>query len=512
MLSAASRLRLSAFSSVRQQVPSLTRGFSASAHKFGPVDDPDAEPRFLEMVKIYFDRASKHTGINAGLLDVIKACNAVLRVSFPVKRGDGSVQQITAYRAQHSHHRMPTKGGIRYGPTVDLQEVEALASLMTYKCAVVDVPYGGAKGGIRIDPNEFTVDELENITRRYTLELSKKGFIGPAIDVPGPDMGTGNREMAWMKDTYCMLYGDNDINATGCVTGKPLSQGGIDGRTEATGLGVFYALREFVNDREAMKNIGLTPGLKGKRVVVQGFGNVGYWAAKFLVQSGAIITGIVEYNGAIFNEQGLNPDAVLAHRAQRKSLLGFAGASSELAAADAQNGLEHPCDILIPAAIEKSLHKDNAGRINAKIVAEAANGPTTPFAEDIMEAKGILILPDLLMNAGGVTVSYFEWLKNISHVRFGRLTKKWEEHSKNRLMDLIENKSGGEHSAARADAMAGPTERDIVYSGLEETMITAVEQTRATARKLGVNYRTAAYYNALKKIEQCYKDGGLFLA
>eukprot|EP00742_Colponemidia_sp_Colp-10_P000053 GILJ01000059.1.p1 GENE.GILJ01000059.1~~GILJ01000059.1.p1 ORF type:complete len:540 (+),score=110.88 GILJ01000059.1:222-1622(+) len=466
------------------------------------------------MVKIFFDRAAKHTTMDKGLLEVIKGCNSVLRVSFPLRRKDGTITHITGYRAQHKHHRLPCKGGIRYGVHVDLQEVEALASLMTYKCAVVDVPYGGAKGGIRLDASQFSVDELENITRRYTLELSKKGFIGPAIDVPGPDMGTGAREMAWMKDTYTMLYGNTDINAQGCVTGKPFSQGGIEGRTEATGLGVFYGLREFLSNKETMKNIGLTPGIKGKKIVVQGFGNVGYWACKFLAQAGGIVTAVVEHDGAIFNSNGINPDALNAHRMKNKgSILGFEGAERETT--DAASGMEEPCDILIPAAIEKSVNKENAPRLQCKILCEAANGPTTPFAEDILEKRGVLIMPDLLMNAGGVTVSYFEWLKNISHVRFGRMTKKWEEHSKQRLINLLESRlAPGESrdAVAEAAALLGPSERDIVYSGLEETMINAVNQTRETAIRLGVNYRTAAYYNALTKIEQCYKDGGLFLA
>ena len=252
------------------------------------------------------------------------------------------------------------------------------------------------------------------------MELKKYGFIGPGVDVPAPDVGTGAREMSWIKDTYTMLYGMDDVSASACVTGKPLSQGGIQGRTEATGLGLYYATRDFLADEAFCRSARISPGIAGKTVIVQGFGNVGYYAAKFFQEHGAKVIGVVEYNGGVFSSAGLDVEALKKHQASAKSLLGFAGAQRELGAEAAMALLEEPCDILVPAALEKQITKDNAPRIQARIISEGANGPTTPWAEEILNKKGCVVLPDMLMNAGGVTVSYFEWLKNLQHVRFGR--------------------------------------------------------------------------------------------
>jgi glutamate dehydrogenase (NAD(P)+) len=417
---------------------------------------------------------------------------------------------IRGYRAQHKHHRLPCKGGIRYAEEVDLQEVEALASLMTYKCAVVDVPFGGAKGGVAIDPKKYSTHELELITRRYTMELRKYGFIGPGLDVPAPDMGTGPREMAWIKDTYTMLYGMEDVSSTACVTGKPLAQGGIAGRTEATGLGLFYGTREFLNNEAECAKWGISKGVAGKRVILQGFGNVGYYSAHFFERAGAKVTGVIEYNGAVFNEKGLDVEALKKHHADKGTLLGFKGASKELPAADATKMLGYECDVLVPAALECQINKANAPDIKAKLVVEGANGPTTPFAEDILLKKGIPVLPDFLMNAGGVTVSYFEWLKNLQHVRFGRMTRKWEEKGKRMVLDQLKKAGAGQVSPKEeAEFISGPSEKDIVYSGLEDTMVTALNETIATARKHNCSYREAGFANALKKIEKVYLEAGI---
>lgn len=419
------------------------------------------------MVKLNFDAASKYTGIEPGLLEVIKACNSVLRVNFPLRRDDGRTEVIRGYRAQHSHHRLPCKGGIRYADEVDLQEVEALASLMTYKCSIVDVPFGGAKGGIAINPKRYSAHELELITRRYTMELRKYGFIGPGVDVPAPDVGTGAREMSWIKDTYTMLYGQSDVSAAACVTGKPLSQGGIQGRTEATGLGLYYATRDFLASPDFCAKAGVKPGVAGKSVVVQGFGNVGYYAALYFAQAGAKVTGVIEYNSAVAAPGGLDIEKLKAWQAAKGTLAGFPGAASSTGDGVAALAyLEAPCDILVPAALEKQIHRENAPRIKARVVAEGANGPTTPAAEAILAAKGAVVLPDMLMNAGGVTVSYFEWLKNLQHVRFGRMTRKWEERSKRVMLEQLE-KAGAKVTPADYKSMvSGPSERDIVYSGL----------------------------------------------
>jgi glutamate dehydrogenase (NAD(P)+) len=478
---------------------------------FGPELDPTVEPRFLEMVKMNFDRACKHLEgtHDAGILSLIRACNSVLRVTFPLRRDDGSVEAINGYRAQHSHHRLPCKGGIRYADAVDLQEVEALASLMTYKCSIVDVPFGGAKGGVHINPKNYNRHEIELITRRYAMELAKYGFIGPGVDVPAPDMGTGPQEMAWIKDTYTMLHGMADVSAAGCVTGKPLSQGGIDGRTEATGLGVFYATRDFLDDPEIAASVGLSTGIAGKSVVVQGYGNVGYWAAKFFSDAGAKIVGVVEYNGAISCPDGIDVDELLAYKQANGKLTGFPG-STELAAPE--DGLELECDILVPAATEKSIHKDNAANIKAKIISEGANGPVTPFAEDILAEKGAIVLPDMLVNAGGVTVSYFEWLKNLQHVRFGRMTKKWEERGKRVMIDALEKDREVARRLSdeeRRMLIVGPSEKDIVYSGLEDTMARAVQETIETSRKYNCSMRMAGFINAINKIYVCYVEAGV---
>ena len=464
---------------------------------------------FLEQVNLSFDRAARYTQHDPNLLANIRACRNVYYTSFPIKRDSGSIEVIHAWRAEHSHHKLPCKGGIRYAGDVDADEVQALASLMTWKCALVDVPFGGAKGGVRIAPKQYSVAELERITRRYTFELVKKDFIGPGLDVPAPDMGTGAREMAWIADTYSALRG-GELNALACVTGKPVSYGGIRGRTEATGRGVFFTVREVCASAEDMKPLGLTTGLVGKRVVVQGLGNVGYHAAKFFQEGGAVLVGLVEREGAITNPAGLDLEAVVAHRQATGSLLGFHGAK-DLATGPA--GLELECDILVPAALERQLTAENAPRIKARIIAEGANGPTTPEADDILGKKGVMIIPDALINAGGVTVSYFEWVKNLGHVRFGRMQKRFEQGAYGRLLEAVSGMTGKPVSADNIEQIArGPDEEDLVNSGLEETMIQAYHAVRNEwkARKGEVDLRTAAMIVAIDKVALSYLQGGIF--
>lgn len=491
----ASAVRVARPSPLRHAAP--VRVFSATT---------DEEPRFLEMVKMNFDKAATilSKDFNPGLLEIIKGCNSVLRITFPLRRDNGDLESVTAYRAQHSHHRLPTKGGIRFADVVDLQEVEALASLMTYKCSTVDVPFGGAKGGIRINPKLYSERELEKIVRRYTVELAKYGFLSPAKDVPAPDVGTGEREMAWMKDQYQFIYGSNDINAPACVTGKPLSQGGIVGRTEATGLGVYYGTRQFCDNEAVMEKLGLSTGIAGKRVVIQGYGNVGFYAARFFHEAGAKVTSICEFDGTIVNPEGLDIPALEEHFKKTKSVRGFKGATEDLD--DNTAGMYTDCEILVPAAMEKAITKDNAHRIRAKMVSEAANGPVTPFAEEIMLNNGTVCLPDMLMNAGGVTVSYFEWLKNLNHVRFGRLTKRWEERSKS---GLVAHLSQAGIISMDKKLLAGPSELDIVQSGLEDTMIVACDSVIQTAFEHNTTYRVAAFVNSVRKIAVVYSDAGI---
>jgi len=463
---------------------------------------------FFGDVMKYFDKASQFVECEPGILEQIKYCNSVYRMKFPVKIGD-KVETIEAYRVEHSHHKLPTKGGIRYSQHVNQDEVMALAALMTFKCAIVDVPFGGAKGGIVINPRS-SAEVMEKVTRRYTAELIKKNFIGPGIDVPAPDYGTGEREMAWMADTY-QAFNSTELNALACVTGKPLSQGGIRGRKEATGLGVFYGTRRAMSYADDMKKLGLTPGLEGKKVVVQGFGNVGYHAAKFFHEGGAIIVGVGEYNSAVYSENGIDPIALFDYFKSKGTLNNFPGAKN---LPNRMDVLVQDCDILIPAALENQVHKDNAADIKAKIIVEAANGPVTPEAEEILLKKGAIVIPDIYINAGGVTVSYFEWLKNLSHVRFGRLEKRYEQNMNNKIMDLIDsaNSTGKLTEVQREILNTGASEVDLVYSGLEETMITAYDEIRKNLKNIeGVNdLRTAAFVTAIQKIVASYSTLGIF--
>ncbi|WP_293915926.1 MULTISPECIES: Glu/Leu/Phe/Val dehydrogenase [unclassified Sphingobacterium] len=463
---------------------------------------------FFKGVSQNFDKAAKFTSFSSGILEQIKACNSILQVKFPVKIGD-KIEVIEAYRVQHSHHKLPCKGGIRFSIEVNQDEVMALAALMTYKCAIVNVPFGGGKGGIKIDTRKYTEFELEKITRRYTSELVKKNFIGPGIDVPAPDYGTGAREMSWILDTYSSLN-PNDINAQACVTGKPISQGGVRGRTEATGLGVYFGVREACSFAEDMEKLGLSTGIAGKQVIVQGLGNVGYHAAKFFQDGGALIVGLIEYEGAIYNAEGFDVDAVLAHRKATGSILNYEGVQNFKNGAE---GLEQPCDILIPAALESVIHEGNADRIQAKIIGEAANGPLTPKADEILNRKGILIIPDMYLNAGGVTVSYFEWLKNLSHVRYGRLEKRFSENMYAELVNIIESLTSKKVSELeRKIILRGPDEIDLIYSGLEDTMIGSYQEIREVYKNTaGVeDLRTAAFICAINKVGAAYEQLGIF--
>ena len=467
-----------------------------------------AEYSFFDAVCNSFDKAAGYTNFDKGILEQIKQCNSVLRMHFPVKVGD-KIEVVKAYRVQHSHHKLPCKGGIRFSDMVNLDEVMALAALMTYKCAIVNVPFGGAKGGIAINPRNYDAYTLEKITRRYTAELDKKKFIGPGEDVPAPDYGTGEREMSWILDTYMALH-PGEVDAMACVTGKPVTQGGVRGRREATGLGVFYGVREVCNMQDLMKKLELTIGVEGKRVVVQGLGNVGYHSAKFFQEAGALITGLSEFEGAIQCDTGLDVDAVVAHRKATGSLLNFPGATNLAKNTDA---LELDCDILIPAALENVINGENAPRVKAKIIGEAANGPLTPDADKILAAKGALVIPDMYLNAGGVTVSYFEWLKNLSHVRYGRLEKRFSENQNMNIVEQLEKLTGQKVSSdIRHKLIAGADEVDLVRSGLEETMIGATHEIIETWNKHpGIkDMRTASFVVAINKVGTSYTELGIF--
>ncbi len=472
-----------------------------------PTDTPE-DLNLNNIVTRQFQRAAEAMDLPEGLLKQIRACNSVYFMQFPVQFGN-NYEIFYAWRAEHSHHRKPSKGGIRYSELVDQDEITALAALMTYKCAIVNVPYGGAKGGISFNPRNYSREQIEKITRRFTAELITKNFLGPGIDVPAPDVGTGEREMAWIADTYDAFH-PGGIDNLACVTGKPVTQGGVRGRKEATGRGVVFGLHKALESPDDFKKLGLSRGLDGKTVVIQGFGNVGYHAAKFLSESGAKVVAVGEWNGGVHDPNGLDIAALDAHRREAGGIIGFPG-TKELE--NPGEVLELECDILIPAALENQLTRENAPFVKAKIVAEAANGPTTTEAEKILLDRGIFIIPDVYLNAGGVVVSYFEWGKNLSHMRYGLLQKRLEEAKNETLLKAAEELSGRSLSdGLRARMSVPPSEEALVNSGLEEKMSSAYEEIREvllTHDKVK-EMRTAAYVVAIEKIARSYMELGIF--
>lgn len=458
---------------------------------------------FLESVNASFDLAANALELPKGLARQIRTCNAVCEMKFGVELDDG-YEIFTGWRATHSEHALPAKGGIRYAPFADQHEVEALAALMTYKCSIVNVPFAGSKGALCIDPKKYSLKELEHITRRFAQELDKRGLLGPGVNVPAPDMGTGQRMMSWIADEYQQLH-PNEINARACVTGKPVHFGGVQGRIEATGRGVQYGIQEFFRHKDDVQKAGLSGSLEGKKIIIQGLGNVGYHAAKFLEEEdGAKIIGIIERSGAIIDNSGLSTEDVYQYKLEHGEINGFPSGSF---IEDGNLVLESPCDILIPAAMEGVITKLNADRIQAQVIAEAANGPITFDADQILNRKGVFIIPDAYLNAGGVTVSYFEWLKNLSHVRFGRMERRFNEAQGANIIKLIESSVDKPlDPKAKAELMKGPDEITLVRSGLEDTMCEAyqeIKEMHLSNAKIK-DRRTAAFALAIRKVADIY--------
>jgi len=472
--------------------------YGIQKRRFAESSAPHGEGKnFLSDTRKFFDGAASLCQVNPGILKILEECRTVFRITFPFRDDHGNLHTVYAYRAQHSHHRLPVKGGIRVSEEVDLQETMALAMLMTWKCACLDVPFGGAKGGIRLNPKQLSPREMEKVIRSYATELICFQVIGPGIDVPAPDIGTGAREMAWVRDQYQMMH-RWDTDGAGVVTGKPREVGGIDGRTEATGLGVYYALKHFF-DRIADFRNDISVGLSGKTVVVQGFGNVGYHAAKYMSQDCKVIA-IGEFNGFIHDKNGIDVEALHKHWLKNGTFQGYAkGTFSK----DNLKVLECECDILIPAAKEMVINEGNMKNIKARVIAEAANGPTSYRAHKHLTQNGVLILPDMYMNAGGVVVSYFEWLKNLSHVRWGRLTKRMEGNRGHAIVSALKQVTTLTPKMEELIGQ-GASERDFAYSGLEDSMADALGQICTYAKEKNVDFRTAAMMNSINKVARVW--------
>jgi len=463
------------------------------------------EPKVLDQLHLFYDDGEKALTGKKQYTGLIKESSTVLTFKLPIIRDNGKIDTLQAFRVHHSYHCLPCKGGLRFAEDLTAENVEAQAFLTTMKMGLCDIPFGGSFGGVKCDPKKYSPNELERITRRYTMELSRKGIIGPAIDVPEPDVGTNATTMAYMKDTYQLLYGNKDINASAVCTGKPASQGGIEGWDEAWGLSISRGIEEFLAIDSFCKKYNLTPGLKGKTVILQGLGKIGYWSGKFLISAGAIIVGILLSTSAVYSPEGLDFEDVVAYYKANKNLKGYTKAKECVEGPCVESVLFKPCDILIPAALENTITINNVDKLQAKVIAEAANAPTTYFAQKMLDYKGVAIIPDFILNTGGLVVSYLEWLKNINHVKLGRLIKGWERQTKVGILSLL-----GKDTAAQ-DRANGPSERDIVNSAIIEMLKSTVKEVIAKAESKNISLRTAGYAIAIERIHKMYEEAGFVI-
>ena len=460
---------------------------------------------FLKSVNKVFDEAASLLSLPEDLALKIRLANSIYKVNFGVRLRK-NLYTFTGYRCVHSEHNEPVKGGIRYSLSSSEEEVEALAALMTYKCSLMDLPFGGSKGALIVDPHHWKHDELERITRRFTNELAKRDLIHPSQNVPGPDMGTDENVMAWMADEYRRLY-PTEIDAMASVTGKPIALGGVDGRTEATGRGVFYSILEFLNNDKDRKKSKLRREIEGQRIIIQGFGNVGFHAAELLYESGAKIIAVIERDGSVVNEKGIDVQKLKKHFTRKRTFEGFDGFSTARG-----YFLSKECDILIPAATEGVIHKDNAAKIKAKLIVEGGNGPVTADADEILNKNGITVIPDFYANSGGVIVSYFEWVKNLSKMCYGLMQERDQEKRQSNLVAALEQMTSNSFPTEMKDEfIKGASEIDLVRSGLEEKMkegYYAIHETFHSDRKIK-SFRMAAMVIAVKKVAEAYKYLGI---
>ena len=460
---------------------------------------------FIKSVSKMFDNAIETLDVEKGLANQIKSCNSTHTIRFGVRLSNG-IKVFTGWRAVHSEHLEPVKGGIRYSPAVSATEVEAMAMLMTFKNAVIDVPFGGSKGGLKINPSKYSEEDLEKITRRFTEELVKRGLISPSLNVPAPDMGTGKKEMAWIADEYKRLN-PHDINAYACVTGKPENMGGVDGRTEATGRGLFYALNSFFNSQD-IKKTKISGKLSSQKIILEGLGKVGYFAARALRDHGCTIIGVIEKDQSFFNSNGLDIDAIRNWLIESGDPKHY---SNQAELKTKEEVFTENCDIYIPAATEGTITDENYNFLNTKIICEGANGPITSKADQLLTKKGIMIIPDLYANAGGVAVSYFEWVRNLQHMRFGRMEKRRKEYENASLISVIESSTGAKVSSQTKDLLnQGPSEIDLVRSGLEDMMTEAYENMSEIWNQNNYDsLRTTAFIYSIKKLIKSYRNIGI---
>ena len=460
---------------------------------------------FKKNVDLHVDQAAKLLNFSEDLLEHIKSTHSLIKVNVGVEI-DKKIQNFTGWRAVHSEHILPSKGGMRYSTNVDQDDTEALASLMTYKCAILNIPFGGSKGGLKIDPKKFTEKQLRIITKQFATKLINKGFISPALNVPAPDVGTSEREMEWIADTYKSLKPD-DINYRGCVTGKPIHSGGISGRTEATGRGVEEVIRELFRHNDIIKEANLKNEIRNNSIIIQGFGNVGSnLAAHLYNRDNAKIIAIGERDGYLFNKNGIDINSLNIFFQKNKNInypkLGiFKNKASDV--------LELECDILIPAALENAITIKNVDKIKTKVIIEASNGPISFEADNILNMKSVIVLPDVYVNAGGVVVSYFEWVKNISHIRFGRMEKRFQEHKILELINLIDEKTKIKTDEKLiAKIIHGASEADLAFSGLEDAMRNAFNEILVIRKRIKKSFRECTYYLSLQKIRKFYTRDG----